>query len=214
MSKHETDDLIVHYNVKTCIHARRCVLGLPQVFRPDAKPWIQPDEAGTEALIEVIEACPSGALTYERKDGGVEETAPEVNTLRLWENGPLELRGDIRMEGHPPRKRVLLCRCGKTENPPFCNNAHREGFHATGLPDFDEQKDVELESRDGPVEVVPSENGPYMIKGNVEIIGTDGHRIARTRKTFLCRCGASGDRPFCDGSHNKIGFTKAPGAEE
>lgn len=203
----ETDDLQIHYNAKTCVHARRCVLGLPGVFNPDARPWINPEHGATENIVETIEACPSGALSYVRKDGP-DEAPPNTNTLRVWENGPLEVHGDLRIEGQAPRKRVLLCRCGKTGNPPFCDNSHREGFAATGLPEFREDRDETPEASNGIVEITPRENGPYMVRGNVEIVGGDGRRVARVENAVLCRCGSSGDKPFCDGSHRKIGFTK------
>ena len=204
----ETEELTIHFDGKTCIHARRCVLGLPKVFDPEARPWIQPGGASTDDLISVIEACPSGALSYTRKDGP-QEITPETNTVRVWENGPLEVRGEIHIEGET-RTRALLCRCGKTENSPFCNNAHLKGFTATGLPEFREDKDRQPEETAGPIEVVARENGPLLLKGNMEIIGGDGRRVARVGHAAFCRCGSFGDKPFCDGSHNKIGFQKPP----
>ncbi len=214
MKSIETDDLTIHYDVKTCIHARRCVLGLPKVFDPDARPWINPENGDPDEIAEVIEACPSGALSYHRKDGRDDESLPRTNTVRVWENGPLEVRGDLQIEGQAPRQRVLLCRCGKTANPPFCDNSHRDGFTATGLPAFRGERDAVPEATHGPVEITPRDNGPYMMRGNVEIVGGDGHRVARVEKAALCRCGSSGDKPFCDGSHRKIGFTKPPKSED
>lgn len=204
----ETDDLTIHFDGKTCIHARRCVLGLPGVFDPDARPWIRPDGTPAGEVIAIIEACPSGALSYERKSGPG-EAAPKANTVRVWENGPLEVRGDVRIEGQTPRRRALICRCGRTANPPFCDNSHHDGFQATGLPAFKEGKDTALDAADGPVEISAKENGSVMVAGNVEVIAADGSRVARTGKAWFCRCGASGNKPFCDGSHGKIGFRKA-----
>lgn len=210
----ETDDLTIHYDVKTCVHARECVMGLPKVFDPDARPWIQPDSAEADDLVRVIEACPSGALTYEHKNGEEDEQPPASNTLRIWENGPIEVHGDLRIRDYEPRKRALICRCGLTGNPPFCDNSHRDHFTATGVPNLRDDKDSAPEASDGPVEIVVQESGPWMVKGNVEIIGTDGRRVARLAKAFLCRCGASGDKPFCDGSHKKVGFTKPVSKED
>ena len=204
----ETDDLTIHFDSRACIHARRCVLGLPGVFNPDAKPWINPANGVSKDIEAVIESCPSGALRYQRKNGETEAQA-RTNTIRVWENGPLEVRGDIRVEGQAPRTRALLCRCGKTDNPPFCDNSHRQGFSATGLPPFHEKRDRVPEETAGPLTVTPQENGSYKIEGPVEIIAGDGSRVARVGKAFLCRCGSSGDKPFCDGSHRKIGFHKA-----
>lgn len=199
--------ITVFYDSKKCIHARRCVLALPGVFRAGAKgQWIFPDDAPAEEIARVIGACPSGALTYERHDGGLDEQLPGVNTLRPWEDGPNELRGDVQIAGQDPRKRALLCRCGQSQNMPFCDNSHvKAEFRATS--DIPSQVDPPvLEVRDGPLEVKPTKNGPNMVKGNLEIIAGSGRRIATGTKFFLCRCGHSKNKPFCDGSHKEAGF--------
>lgn len=57
------------------------------------------------------------------------------------------------------------------------------------------------------VEIRPTENGPYKVTGLVELTGPDGERIeVREETIYLCRCGASANKPFCDGTHAKIGF--------
>ena len=53
------------------------------------------------------------------------------------------------------------------------------------------------------------ENGPIGLTGEVEIIDAQGRVLVKQSKTAFCRCGASDNKPFCDGSHEKIGF-KAP----
>jgi len=49
-------------------------------------------------------------------------------------------------------------------------------------------------------------NGPLIIEGNLKVVKANGQIELRTKKTAFCRCGASGNKPFCDGSHAKIGF--------
>ncbi|WP_307793925.1 CDGSH iron-sulfur domain-containing protein [Actinotalea soli] len=50
-------------------------------------------------------------------------------------------------------------------------------------------------------------DGPLLVRGDVEILGPDGTPVPRRRPTVaLCRCGASGIKPFCDGSHKVVGF--------
>jgi CDGSH-type Zn-finger protein len=55
------------------------------------------------------------------------------------------------------------------------------------------------------------ENGPYRVEGPVRIIDADGnvHDIAGKPRVSLCRCGASTRKPFCDGTHSRIGFAAA-----
>ena len=50
------------------------------------------------------------------------------------------------------------------------------------------------------------ENGPYMVKGPVVLKGETGDSIATTVVMSLCRCGGSNSKPFCDGTHSRIGF--------
>ncbi len=69
-----------------------------------------------------------------------------------------------------------------------------------------------LTVRDGPLVVAPRANGPLQVKGNLEICCGTGRSIDRVSKTWLCRCGHSANKPFCDGSHRKAGFV-APGVQ-
>ena len=52
-------------------------------------------------------------------------------------------------------------------------------------------------------------NGPYIVKGEVELIDADGNKFPVEKRMALCRCGASTEKPFCDGTHSKIGFQAA-----
>ena len=57
-------------------------------------------------------------------------------------------------------------------------------------------------------------NGPYLVEGDVEILDVNGNKVDTTSrpKIALCRCGASVTKPFCDGTHSKIGFQAAEAA--
>jgi CDGSH-type Zn-finger protein len=54
--------------------------------------------------------------------------------------------------------------------------------------------------------ITPTKDGPLMVEGNLEICCADGRVIEKTVKTWLCRCGHSANKPFCDGSHARVGF--------
>jgi CDGSH-type Zn-finger protein len=67
------------------------------------------------------------------------------------------------------------------------------------------------------VKIMVRKNGPYRVEapeGSVELVDGDGNRYDLTGKPAysLCRCGASANKPFCDGTHNKIGFQAAESA--
>lgn len=192
-----------------CIHSRNCVLQRPDVFIANADgPWIAPDGADADRVAATVVACPSGALAFERHDGGAAESAPLVNTVHLRENGPLAVHAALNINGDAAHYRATLCRCGQSRNKPYCDGSHvSEGFEASGEPST--QESTPLAHRDGVLTISPLTDGPLLLQGNVEICSGTGRTVTRTQKSMLCRCGHSGNKPFCDGSHQRVGF-KAP----
>lgn len=127
-------DITVTYDVKRCIHVAECVRRLPQVFDTEKRPWIQPNNATADEIAATVERCPSGALQYTRHDGGAAEPIPEETTIQVRPNGPLFVRGNVKITDVngtllSESIRTALCRCGQSENKPFCDNTHRKiGF--------------------------------------------------------------------------------------
>jgi CDGSH-type Zn-finger protein/uncharacterized Fe-S cluster protein YjdI len=195
---------------KRCIHSRYCVLNLPSVFRPNVDgPWIEPDAAATEAAIAVITKCPSGALRYRPEGSAPAECVPGVNTIRVMEDGPLVVHAELSVGGDAASHRATLCRCGKSFNKPYCDRMHvKAGFKATGECDSGEIETLAVTG--GPLKVTPTKDGPLHVEGALEICSASGRTITRTMEAWLCRCGQSQTKPFCDGSHNAAGF-KADG---
>ena len=206
------EKIVIRSNGKRCIHSRYCVLGRPDVFVPNVQgPWIKPDAQSPDTVAAQISLCPSGALTYERIDGGAQEAPPGVNTVRVWENGPLAFNAELEVAGDTSSYRATLCRCGHSKNKPYCDHSHSEaGFKATGEPDSKELQTLEV--RNGPLKVTPKGNGPLIVEGALEVCAASGRTIARDTKFWLCRCGGSAKKPFCDGTHKRIGFTTTPPA--
>ena len=58
------------------------------------------------------------------------------------------------------------------------------------------------------VTIKVKENGPYLVDGDVKIVDMNGNEIPLLKRA-LCRCGGSTTKPFCDGTHSKIGFQGA-----
>ena len=136
IKEYANGDLTVVWKPAKCIHSTICVKTLPQVYDPNAKPWIKAENATVDELKAQIDLCPSGALTYRM--AGESTTAfegPEAINVNLVENGPL------------------------------------------------------------------------MVAGSIEITYPDGSKVQREKNTAFCRCGASANKPFCDGAHKKVGFT-------
>ena len=200
------EKLELMFETKRCIHARFCVTGAPKVFLANVQgPWIHPDAMPVERVVEIAHACPSGAIRYRRVDGASDETAPPVNLASVRERGPYAFRGQLQIDGEARGFRATLCRCGASKNKPFCDGSHHEiGFDASGEPPSREADMLPV--RDGVLAIDPQPNGPLAVRGNLEIISGTGRVVARVTGARLCRCGGSASKPFCDGTHAKIGF--------
>src|SRR6185312_13190947 len=150
IDEYKGSHLTVVNDGKRCIHSRYCVLNLPGVFKPNVDgPWIAPDAASAEAVIAVVSKCPSGALRYRPEGAVPAEGAPGVNTIRVWEDGPLAVHAELDVAGDASSRRATLCRCGKSFNKPYCDGMHRKaGFKATGEPES------------GEVQALAIKNGP------------------------------------------------------
>ena len=202
--------LTIRFEARRCIHSRHCVLDAPTVFKANTPgEWIYPDTVPVEALVAVAQSCPSGAIRYERHDGGPAEPAPRVNQLRIRENGPYAVHAPIRLTLQGAAQddgfRATLCRCGQSQRKPWCDGSHASaGFAATGEPPTGAAEALAV--RDGPLVVTPLRDGPLQVQGNLEICAGTGRTVARITEARLCRCGHSGNKPFCDLSHVGAGF--------
>ena len=199
-------DVTIHFDGQRCIHSRNCVLLHPDVFVPNVPgEWIHPDAVSPEEVALVARACPSGAITYERTDGGPQEPAPLVNQVRTREDGPLAFRATLRIAGEDAGFRATLCRCGLSKDKPYCDGSHAtSGFVATGEPATTPSEP--LAQRNGPLQVEPTHNGPLHVTGDMELVSGTGRTLNRVTDAWLCRCGHSANKPYCDGTHAKIGF--------
>jgi uncharacterized Fe-S cluster protein YjdI len=134
--KYTNGEVTIVWKPSQCMHSTICFKGLGVVFDPQKRPWITPERATTQQIIEQIKKCPSGALSYYlNRDEGIEPVKVEAETI---------------------------------------------------------------------VETTP--NGPLMVYGNVTIKDSKGNLTKKNNVTAFCRCGASSNKPFCDGSHKRIGF--------
>ncbi len=214
---------------------------------------------------------------------------PQITTT---ENGPYLVPGSVPLSRREPivsehgepltwkpgadvetRDRYALCRCGQSDNKPFCDGAHartgfdgtesaptdgyderRQQYAGTGIDVHDDrgicvhagfcgnrvsnvwkmagktddtvvraqvmamiercpsgaltfEVDGEVIEPDLPVEIAVVQDGPLWVTGGIPVERADGHPLETRNRVTLCRCGASGSKPLCDGSHKEIGFT-------
>ena len=133
--KYINGEVIVIWKPSICIHSAICFNGLPTVFYPRKKPWVNPEGSDSTSIIEQVKKCPSGALSFVIKKENVESS---------------------------------------------------------------------VESKEGVIEVSP--NGPLLVYGNITIKDSRIDTAFRENVTAFCRCGASSNKPYCDGSHKKTSF--------
>lgn len=199
----------VTWDGRLCIHVSECTRAKGGVFVSGRNPWATPDVAEAGAVAEIVERCPTGALAYRRKDGGRGESPASLNTVVVSNNGPLYVRGELHIEGAGGdmpgvRYRAALCRCGASKTKPFCDNSH-EGI------DFRERGSIGetgegFDAPGGPLEIKLAKNGPLLLQGSFTMLAGSARPAWRGTKAALCRCGASANKPFCDGSHKTAGF--------
>jgi uncharacterized Fe-S cluster protein YjdI len=125
---YQGDGIAVRWYARRCVHSAACIVALPGVFDPRRRPWIELGGADADAVARAVEACPTGALEYDRP--GAPEQRLATTMITTHPGGPHLLRGDIVVrdrQGNVVRHatRVALCRCGKSGNMPFCDNSHR-----------------------------------------------------------------------------------------
>ncbi len=208
---YESEEIKVTWDKVKCIHAEKCVHGLPGVFNIDENPWIQPGKATADEVVKVIERCPTGALQYTCKDGGKNESIPTENELHLVQDGPVYLKGNLHIknldgETIARETRAAFCRCGKSSNKPFCDNSHIDAGFKAGT-DYNPERLLIEETDDtgGELSVTVFPNAPFVLEGNYTLHGSD-QVVSTKKKMSFCRCGASSNKPFCDGTHKKVGF--------
>ena len=76
----------------------------------------------------------------------------------------------------------------------------------SGALSYTDGSETPKKKTEGMVKITVRENGPMLVKGDLEITGTNGQVETKSGMTALCRCGASINKPYCDGAHARIEF--------
>ena len=123
------EDIRIYDNRGVCSHDGSCVKLLSEVFKKQGRPWIDADGAKIKDIIETVEKCPSGALSFGIGDKRYQEFFSRPPKIKIRKNGPLEVQGHIELIddlGSKPecKEHYTLCRCGKSKNKPFCDGSH------------------------------------------------------------------------------------------
>ncbi len=136
-------EITVYWQPAECVHATTCFVKLRSVFNPGKRPWVNMNGASTQEIIDVVNLCPTDALTYK------------------WNK-------DIENE-----------------------NRENDGLS---------------ESQETNLCITAVKDGPLICRGRYTISDIEGNEYHTDKVTSLCRCGHSGQQPYCDGRHSKVGF--------
>jgi uncharacterized Fe-S cluster protein YjdI len=145
VKRYSNGEVTVIWKPDLCIHSTICFRELPDVFKPYHRPWIDPNGASTQQIIDTVSRCPTQALTYEWDQKSEAETQlksePEIIVekpaeekkpaaeITLLDSGPFLIKGDFIVRDQngnviPTASVITLCRCGTTKNKPFCDGSH------------------------------------------------------------------------------------------
>lgn len=128
--KYKGKEVTVLWKPHLCIHSGNCVKGLPAVFRPDEKPWIDVEGATGAEITAQVGKCPSGALSVIQDNEAKEVTEiSDQPVIEVSGNGPYIIKGGCVIRDHNGNETektgtVALCRCGMSANKPFCDGSH------------------------------------------------------------------------------------------
>jgi CDGSH-type Zn-finger protein len=132
----------------------------------------------------------------------------EGSRIRVLDDGPLLAESIENLDNSKGEKlevnpRFTLCRCGASAKKPYCDGSHKKiGFSSR----LDDNNSVEELWNGGVKGIKVLRNGPYEVRGCMESDDRDIMSPYRKETYYLCRCGASNNKPFCDGSHKVIKF--------
>ena len=126
--RYEAEGITVLDNRGTCCHFGNCTDHLPSVFHVKGDPFVDPSGASPNEIIDIVRACPSGALGYV-VDGKAYEGEDREQSIFVSHNGPYYVRGGVALEKTERNEGALaehyaLCRCGHSKNKPFCDGTH------------------------------------------------------------------------------------------
>lgn len=132
--RYSNGEIAVLWQAALCNHSGICLRRLPRVFNALARPWIDMEAASTAQIVEVVEACPTGAITWEREAQAPSPVAPGPTRVEVRPGGPLIVRGEVLLktaDGVETSRQgsFAFCRCGTSGRMPWCDGTHRKiGF--------------------------------------------------------------------------------------
>ena len=129
LQHYEGQHIDITFNRSICSGAAQCVEKFPHIYSSEGSTnWIFPNKGTKEEIIQSIKNCPSGALSYEI-NGNTPKESYDKPQLHIVKKGPLHIQGNVTLENidfsvHANKEKYSLCRCGASQNKPFCDYSH------------------------------------------------------------------------------------------
>jgi CDGSH-type Zn-finger protein len=174
------------------------------------------DPSGQEALSPELknERLTTSAKALDRwfkerqKNHGTPRLLEVPNEALVTNGGPLQLTGNITLVHEDGSvqyaNHLTLCRCGSSGSKPICDEQHLEKeFLNPGK--ISEASEISASQRPSKITISCIKDGPITFRGRLKLHNQFGQECVKMRGS-LCRCGQSASKPFCDGSHERVGF--------
>jgi uncharacterized Fe-S cluster protein YjdI len=138
--KYTNSEVTIVWKPDMCIHSKVCWKNLKEVFDPTKRPWVNIQGADTQRIIDQVRHCPSGALSYFMNNAEATEPstfqhpvaeAAQITTVEVSSKGPYLINTQCIIKYPDGREEtksgtVALCRCGASNNKPYCDGRHQE----------------------------------------------------------------------------------------
>ena len=137
VKEYSNGEVTVFWRAELCIHSANCMIGMPEVFNPKKKPWINIHASDSKEIMHIIDTCPSRALTYLKstkfvtsKPRATPKKKAKFARVQILKNGPALITGNFIIRDSKKKKIKIdnevaaLCRCGSSKKKPFCDGSH------------------------------------------------------------------------------------------
>lgn len=143
-----------------------------------------------------------------QKNHGPPRLLDVPNESLVTNGGPLQITGNITLVNEDGSvqyaNHLTLCRCGSSGSKPNCDGRHLEReFLNSGK--ISEVSEIAMSQRPSKITISCIKDGPITFRGRLRLHNQFGQECIKIRGS-LCRCGQSASKPFCDGSHARVGF--------
>jgi len=137
IKEYSNGEITIFWQPEKCIHSANCLIGMPEVFSPKKKPWINIHASNSKEIMKIVDTCPSRALTYLKSTKFITSKPRETPKkkakfarIQITKNGPALITGNFIVRDAKKKKIKIegeiaaICCCGGSKKKPFCDGSH------------------------------------------------------------------------------------------